>query len=171
MVRYRPGSAMIWSRQFLVPSGVRSWTLEHCTAGNRKLPGSILGWSWSISYHSLHLSTLSIPLGPNFQCDSDGTTHLIFQKHLGKIFVYSCLSPPIKVAISDQLSLYYTQSLLCPTLTKLLGPDSWARSDGAFNFEIKILRGNVYRHLAVAVQSMCTICFGGCHYMVSVWYH
>ena len=31
-------------------------------------------------------------------------------------------SPAIKVAISDQLSLYYTQSLLRPTLTILLGP-------------------------------------------------
>ena len=123
-----------------------------------KLPGSNQGWSWPTSYHSLHLATLSISLGPDFQSDSNGTTHLIFRKHLGKIFVYSCLSPAIKVGISDQLSLYYTQSLPHPTLTILLGPVFCARCDGALHFAIKVLRGNVLCHLAIPVPSMPIIC-------------
>ena len=150
----RPGSAQNWSRQFQVPSG---WTSERpgrLAAGNRKLPGSNQGWSWPISYHSLHLRTLPISLGPDSQCDSNGTIHLIFQKSLGKIFMYSCLSPAIKVAICDQLGLYCYQSLLHHTLPILLGPDFWCQSDGALCFAIKALRGNIYRHLAVAVQSM-----------------
>ena len=156
-----PGSAQNWSRQFPVPSGATSKCPGRLAAGNRKLPGSNQGWSWPVLYHSLHLPTLSISLGPVFQSDSNGTTHLIFRKHPGKIFVYSCLSPAIKVAIWDQLGLYYTQSLLCHTLTILPGPDFWCRSDGALYIARKVLRGNVYWHLAVTVQSMYTICFCG----------
>ena len=157
----RPESAQNWSRQFPVPSGATSKCPGRYATGNRKLPGSNHAWSWSISYYSLHFCTFSISPEPDFECDSNGITHLIFRKHPGKIFVYSCLSPAIKVAISDQLSLYYTQSLLRPTWTMLLGPDFWARSDGALHFAIKVLHGNVHRHLAVAAQSMCTICFWG----------
>ena len=161
MVGHRPASALIWSRQFPVPSGVTSWTLGRCAAGDRKLPRSILGWSWPTYSHSLHFCTLSISLGPDFQSDSNGTTHLIFRKHPGKIFTYSCLSPAIKVAIWDQLGLYCYQSLLHHTLPILPGPDFWCRSDGALHIAIKVLRGNVHRHVTVAVQSMCTICFSG----------
>ena len=153
----RPGSAQNWSRQFPVPSGATSKCPGRYAAGNRKLPGSNQSWYWPMSYHSMHHPTLSISPGPDFQSNSNGTTHMIFRKHLGKIFVYSCLSPAIKVGISDQLSLYYTQSLPHSTLTILLGPVFWARSDGALYCAIKVLRGNVYWHLAVAVQSMCTI--------------
>ena len=161
MVGHRPISTLIWPRQLPVPSGATSWTLGHCAAGNQKLAGSILGWSWSISYYSLHLPTLSISLGLDLQSDSNGTTHLIFWKHHGKISMYSCLSPAIKVAIWDQLGLYCYQSLLPHTLPILPGPDFWCRSDGALHIAIKVLRGNVHRHVAVTVQSMCTICFWG----------
>ena len=67
-------------------------------------------------------------------------------------------SPAIKVAISDQLSLYYTQSLLRPTLSILLGSDFRCRSNGALHIAIKVLRGNVHRCLAVAVPLMSIIC-------------
>ena len=157
MVEHRPASALIWSRQFPVPSGVTSSTLGRCTTGNQKLPRSMLCRSWPTYCYSLHFCTLSISIGPDFQSDSNDNTHLIFRQHPEKIFVYSCLSHAIKVAISDQFSLYYTQSLLHHTLTILLGPNFWARSNGALHFAIKVLHGNVYRHLAVAVQSMCTI--------------
>ena len=155
----RLGSAQNWSRQFPVPSGTTFKCPGHYAAGNRKLPGSNHARSWSISYYSLHLPTLCISLGPYFQGDPNGTTHLILRKHLGKIFVYSCLSPAIKLAISDQLSLYCTQSLLRHTSPILPGADFWCRSGGALHIAIKVFHGNVHRHLAVAVQSMCTICF------------
>ena len=71
--------------------------------------------------------------------------------------MYSYLSPAIKVAISDQLSLYYTQSLLHPTLTILLELDFGARSDSTLHLAIKVLHGNVYRHLAIVVPLMPTI--------------
>ena len=122
-----------------------------------KLPGSNQGWSWPTSYHSLHLATLSISIGPDFRLDSHGTTHLIFRKHPEKIFVYSGLSHAIKVAISDQFSLYYIQSLLRHTLHILRGPDFLCYSDGVLHIAIKVLDGNVHRHVAIAVQSMCSI--------------
>ena len=153
IVRYRPGSGMIWSRQFPVPSGATSKCLGRYDTGNRKF--------WPMSYHFWHLAILSISLGPDFQSNFNGTTHLIFWKHPGKIFVYSCLGPAIKVAIWDQLGLYCYKSLLRHTLPILPGPDFWRRSDGALHIAIKVLRGNMHRHIAVAVQSMCTICFCG----------
>ena len=112
---------------------------------------------WPMSYPSLQLATLSISLGPDFQSDSNGTTHLIFRKDLGKIFVYSCLSPAIKVAIWDQLGLYCYQSLLRHTLSILPGPDFWCRFDGALHIAIKVLCGNVHQHLGATVQLMCTM--------------
>ena len=95
--------------------------------------------------------------GPDFQSDSNGTTHLIFRKHPGKIFVYSCLSPAIKVAIWDQLGLYCYQSLLHHILPILPTPDFLCQSDGALCSAINVLRENIYRHLAITVQSMCTL--------------
>ena len=161
MVGHRPGSALIWFRQFPVPSGVTSWTLGRCAAGNRKLPRSILGWSWPTYCYSLHFCTLPILIGPDFESDSNGTTHLIFRQHPEMIFVYSGLSLAIKLAIWDQLGLYCYQGLLRHTLPILPGPDFWCRSDGAYHIALKVLRGNVHRHVAVAVQSMRTICFWG----------
>ena len=157
----RPGSAQNWSRQFLVPSGTTSKCPGRYTTGNWKLLGLNQSWCRPMSYHSLHHPTLSISPGPDFQSDSNGTTHMIFRKHLGKIFVYSCLSPAIEVAISDQLSLYCAQSLLRPTLSILLGPNFQACLDGTLYFAIKVLCGNVHQHLALAVQSMFPICFWG----------
>ena len=107
----------------IFPDSTTSKCPGRCAAGNRKLPGSILGWSLSTWCYSLHFCTFSMSPGPDFQSDSNGTTHLIFRKHPGKIFVYSCLSPAIKVAIWDQLGLYCYQSLLPHTLSLLPGPD------------------------------------------------
>ena len=100
-------------------------------------------------------------IGPDFQSNSNGTTYLIFQNHPEKIFVYSGLSHAIKVAISDQFSLYCMQSLLRHTLHILPRPDFLCHSDSVLHIEVKVLCGNVHQHLALAVQSMFPICFWG----------
>ena len=83
----------------IFPDNITSLRPEHCAVWEPEIAGIKSSRCWPMSYHSLHHATLSISLGPDFQFDSNGTIHLIFRKHPGKIFVYSCLSPAIKVAI------------------------------------------------------------------------